>query len=119
MSAECYMKEAIWNLEFDLGRMNIHLPTKVSTPLSSGYHPELDVSAPLDDNFTTWFQKLIGTLQWAVKLGWIDIHLSVALLAQYLVQPRVSHLDQSLSCNCIPQITLTLQDYPPCIQTYD
>ncbi len=28
------------------------------------------------------------------ELGWVDIHLSIALLAQYLVQPWVGHLDQ-------------------------
>jgi len=95
MSAEHYLKEAIRNLEFDLGRMNKRLPSNVPTPLSSGYRPELDVSAPLDNDFTTWFQKLIGILGWAVELGCIDMHLSVALLAQYLVQPRVGHLDQT------------------------
>jgi hypothetical protein len=69
--------------------------TNQYTPLSSGYHPELDVTAPFDEDFATWFQKLIGTLWWAVELGHIDIHLSVALLAQYLVQLRVGHLDQA------------------------
>lgn len=57
--------------------------------------PELDVSAPLDEDFTTWFQKLLGTLWWAVEPGHIDIHLSIAILAQYLVQPRAGQLDQA------------------------
>ncbi len=52
------------------------------------------MSAILDDDFTSWYQKLIGILHWAVELGRIGIHLSIALLAQYLVQPRVGHLDQ-------------------------
>jgi hypothetical protein len=38
--------------------------------------------------------QLVGVLRWAVKLGRIDIHLSVALMAQYLAQPRLGHLDQ-------------------------
>jgi len=38
--------------------------------------------------------QLIGILRWAVELGRIDIHLPVALMAQYLAQPRVGHLDQ-------------------------
>jgi len=54
------------------------------------------MSAPLDDDFANWYQKLIGTLRWAVELGRNDIHLSVTLLAQYLVQPRVGHLDQAV-----------------------
>jgi hypothetical protein len=94
MSAEKYIKEAIRSLEADLEKLGKRLPTNVPTPLSSGYRPELDVSAVLDDDFTTWYQKLIGILRWAVELGRIDIHLSTALLAQYLVQPRVGHLGQ-------------------------
>jgi hypothetical protein len=94
MSAEKKIKEAIRTVEMDLAKINKRLPTNISTPLSSGYRPELDVSAVLDDDYTTWYQKLIGILRWAVELGRIDIHLSVALLAQYLVQPRVGHLDQ-------------------------
>jgi hypothetical protein len=95
MSAEKYIKEAIRTVEMDLDKINKQLPTNISTPLSSGYRPELDVSAILDDDYTTWYQKLIRILRWAVELGRIDIHLSVALLAQYLVQPRVGHLDQA------------------------
>jgi hypothetical protein len=94
MSAEKYIKEALRTLELDLNRLGKRLPTNVPTSLSSGYRPELDVSAILDDDFTQWYQKLIGILCWAVELGWIDIHLTVALLAQYMVQPRVGHLDQ-------------------------
>jgi hypothetical protein len=94
MSAEEYIKEALRSLEIDLERLGKCLPTNVPTPLSSGYHPELDVSAILGDDFTQWYQKLIGILRSAVELGRIDIHLIVALLAQYMVQPRVGHLDQ-------------------------
>ncbi len=37
---------------------------------------------------------LIGILCWTVELGQIDIHLSVALLEQYLAQPHNGYLDQ-------------------------
>jgi hypothetical protein len=78
----------------DLKKIDKRLPSNKPTPLSSGYRPELDVSAPLDDDYVNWYQKLIGALRWAVELGRIDIHLSVALLAQYLVHPRAGHLEQ-------------------------
>jgi hypothetical protein len=94
MSAEKYIKEAIRMLEIDLDKLGKRLPTNVPTPLSSGYRPELDVSALLDDDFTLWYQKLIGILRWVVELGRIDIHLTAAFLAQYMVQPRTGHLDQ-------------------------
>jgi hypothetical protein len=94
ISAEKFLKEAIRNLEIDLKKIDKRLPGSVSTPLSSGYRPELDVSAPWMTAFTNWYQKLIGTLRWAIELGRIDIHLSVTILAQYLVKQRVGHLDQ-------------------------
>jgi hypothetical protein len=94
MSAEKYVKEAIRSLEVDLDKIGKRLPLHVPTPLSSGYRPELDISALLDVDYTLWYQKMIGILHWAVELGRIDIHLSVALLAQYMVQPQVGHLDQ-------------------------
>ncbi len=81
-------------LEADLAKMDHRLPNNVPTPLSSGYRPELDVSVILDDDFTNWYQWLIGILSWAVELGRCDIHFSVAVLAQYLAQPRASHLEQ-------------------------
>jgi hypothetical protein len=94
MSADKYIQEALRTLQFDLERMNKRLPTKVTTPLSTGYRPEMEVSPLLDDDFTRFYQQLIGILRWAVELGRVDIHLSVALLAQYLAQPRVGHLNQ-------------------------
>jgi hypothetical protein len=75
-----FLKETIRNLELDLKKIDKRLPGNKPTPLSSGYRPELDVSAPLDDDYVSWYQKLIGALRWAVELGRIDIHLSVALL---------------------------------------
>ncbi len=94
MSADKYLKEALRNLEYDLENAELHLPTKVTTPLSHKYRPEMDVSPLLDEAYTRWYQQLIGILRWAVELGRIDIHLSVALLAQYLAQPRRGHLHQ-------------------------
>jgi len=89
-----YLKEAIRVVEQDLIKLDRCLPGNVPTPLASGYRPELDVSAILDDDFTNWYQRLIGILRWAVELGRIDIHFSVAIMAQYLAQPRAGHLEQ-------------------------
>jgi hypothetical protein len=94
ISAEKYLKEAIRVVVLDLGKLDRRLPGNVPTPLSSGYRPELDVSAIIDDERTNWYQRLIDILRWAVELGCIDIHFSVAVLAQYLAQPRSGHLEQ-------------------------
>jgi len=94
MSADGYLKEALKSLEHDLEKGQMRLPTKVSTPLAHKYRPEIDISPFLDSDHTRWYQQLVGILRWAVELGRIDIHLSVALLAQYLSQPRRGHLHQ-------------------------
>ncbi len=94
LSADQYIKDALNNLEYNLQQMDKRLPMKVSTPLSSNYRPELDITPYLDDDFTRFYQQLIGILRWSVELGRIDIHLPVALMAQHLAQPRVGHLDQ-------------------------
>jgi hypothetical protein len=94
MSAEKYRKEALWNLDAILLAEKKLLPTKVVTPLSNNCHPEMDVSPLLDQCHHTLHMQLMGILHWAVEFGHIDIHLSVALMAQYLAQPRIGHLDQ-------------------------
>jgi len=70
------------------------LPTKTSTPLSCGYHPELDVSPLIDDDETNYYQNMIGILHWAVELGRVDIHVDVAMMSRYLVQPRMGHMNE-------------------------
>jgi len=45
----------------------------VTSPLEKGDHPKLDMSEDLDTNDIKDYQLLIGTLQWSVSLGRIDI----------------------------------------------
>ena len=95
MSSAKYVKEAVKNLELDLKKINKKLPSsRITMPLAFGYRPELDVSPLLDEEHTTFYQQLIGILRWAVELGRIELHYSVALLAQYLAAPREGHLNQ-------------------------
>jgi hypothetical protein len=62
MSANKYLKEAIGNVDRDLEWLSYKLPIRVNTPLSHKYRPELDITAFLDDDYTRWFQQLIGIL---------------------------------------------------------
>jgi hypothetical protein len=62
MSAEKYLKEAIRSVEVDLEKLGKRLPHNIPTPLLGAYRPELDVSALLDDDFPSWYQKLKGIL---------------------------------------------------------
>ena len=47
---------------------------------------------PSDDE-ENYFQNLFGVLHWSVELGWIDIHVQVAMLSSYLAQLHQGHLD--------------------------
>jgi hypothetical protein len=43
MSSEQYVQEALKTLELELSKVGKTLKGKSKTPLSSGYHPELDI----------------------------------------------------------------------------
>jgi hypothetical protein len=94
MSSAKYVKEAVRLVEQELVKMDKCLPKKVPTPLSSGYHPELDVSPLLKDEEANYYQQLIGVLCWAVELGRIDIAFPIAIMSKYLVQPQEGHLNE-------------------------
>jgi hypothetical protein len=51
------------------------------------------VSPFLDATQANYYQELIGILRWALELGRIDIHVQVAMLSSYTVQPHIGHLD--------------------------
>ena len=58
------------------------------------YRTDLDLSLVLEDDQENYYQIIDGQLRWAVKLGWIDINLEIALLSCYLAQHRHGHIDQ-------------------------
>jgi hypothetical protein len=94
MSATEYVKRAIEEVSRELTLQGAYLPKRVETPLSSGYRPELDFSAELDDERTNYYQGLIGVLRWIVELGRIDLIVPVSLLSRFMVSPREGHLQQ-------------------------
>jgi len=65
----------------------------VTSPLEKGDHPELDMSGELDANGIKDYQSLIGTLQWSVSLGRIDITTAVMTMSGFRVTPRKGHLE--------------------------
>jgi hypothetical protein len=94
MSSEGYVKQAIRDVETELSLTDKILPTKVTTPLSNGYRPELDQSNELDARRASYYQGVIGVLRWACELGRIDILVHVSALSRYLAAPREGHLQQ-------------------------
>jgi hypothetical protein len=96
MSSDLYVKRAIADVETELAYLEQGLRTKVPTPLSNKYRPELDSSPELDPKRANYFQGLIGVLRWTVELGRIDIMVAVSLLSRYLANPREGHLEEAI-----------------------
>ena len=94
MSSDLYVKRAVADVEHELEQVGQRLATRVTTPMASGYRPELDVSKELDARRANYFQGLIGILRWMCELGRIDILVPVAMLSRFLAAPREGHLEQ-------------------------
>jgi hypothetical protein len=92
MSSTDYVKQAVKNVERDLHEIGRALSNRASSPMSTSYRPELDVSSILDPDRANYFQSLIGVLRWAVELGRIDIMCEVSMLSSFLAMPREGHL---------------------------
>ena len=69
-------------------------PKEYDSPLDKGDHPELDESEELDQEDIKKYQSLIGSMQWAVSLGRIDITTAVMTMSSFRVAPRQGHLDR-------------------------
>jgi hypothetical protein len=87
MSLEKYVKQVVADVETELEKVDLCLPTRVTTPLSQGYRPELDQSRELDAKRGQYYQSLIGVLQWICELGRVDILVAVLMMSRYIVSP--------------------------------
>ena len=63
ISSTKYRRQAIVDVEVEPDAIGKRLPRKVTTPLASGYRPELDQSCELNAERLNYFQGLIGVLQ--------------------------------------------------------
>jgi len=93
-SSSQYVQAAVENVETHLQKKGMKLPTRVNTPLSSGYRPEVDTSDLLVGAELSYYQSLIGVLRWMVELGRVDICCEVSMMSSYLAMPRIGHLQQ-------------------------
>ena len=71
----------------DIGPVNLWL--------EKGDHPELNVSAFLNDEDTQIYQSLVGSLQqWAVTHGRFDVNTAVMSMSSFCAQLRQGHLNR-------------------------
>jgi hypothetical protein len=66
----------------------------VSSPLEKGDHLEMDTSELLDKEDIERYQSLIGSLQWAVSLGRMDIQTAVMTMSSFRATPCKGHLER-------------------------
>ena len=96
MSSDKYCASMVKNVEENLAKKGLRLPSKCTTPLKHGYKPELDCTGELKADGLQWYQEMVGSLRWAIELGRVDILLETALMSKYLAMPREGHLEQIL-----------------------
>ena len=68
---------------------------KATSPLNAGDHPELDQSEFLDEEGIQVYQSLIGSLQWIITIGRLDVQVAVMTLSSFRSAPRRGHLDRA------------------------
>ena len=69
---------------------------KADNPFSMSYEPKLDDLTPLDPDAASYFQTIIGMMQWMVEIGRIDIATEVSLLSLHLAYPQEGHREAAL-----------------------
>ena len=67
---------------------------RIHAPLEPGDHPELDTTELCDDDDKAKYMSMVGSLQWAVTLGRIDIAAAVMTMSRFRVNPRKGHLER-------------------------
>ena len=71
-----------------------HKPKPYTSPLEPGDHPETDDSELLNMEGIKLYQSLIGSLQWAVQIGRMDITTAVMTMSRFRAAPRRGHLER-------------------------
>jgi hypothetical protein len=86
MSCSKYIQVAVRNVNVyvNMTHCGQGLPKHASGPFLSGYVPELDMSAKLNDKDASFYQSQISVLHWCVELGQINIIMEVLSLSSHV-----------------------------------
>ena len=69
---------------------------KYDTPMLAGDHPELEDTPILSPDDHSKYRMLIGSAQWAITLGRLDIMFAVQTMARFSAAPQQAHLERML-----------------------
>ena len=91
----CYApKQYVEKLIRDYNDMFGQNPKQYWSPLEANDHPEIDNTKELDQYGIKQYQSMIGSLQWAVSLGRLDISTAVMTLSSFRSSPREGHMNR-------------------------
>jgi hypothetical protein len=94
-----YVVQAVKNCQLHLTeKLNgkYLIPAKVDNPFPVDYDPSTDLSDILDPECSSFYQHLIGVMEWMMELGRIDIANEISMLSSYLACPHKGHLENAL-----------------------
>ncbi len=88
ISAETYICNVVKKFEGIFGPLR-----EFKSPMELNYHPELDTTPLLDERNSSLYRALIGSANWLITLGRLDVHYSTNALSRYAMAPREGHLE--------------------------
>ena len=93
MSPEGYIERMIERCRRYFGK-NPPKKVNINSPLEKNDHPEMDTSDFLEEGDVNIYQSLMGSLQWAVSIGRLDITTAVMSMSSFRALPRRGHLER-------------------------
>ena len=90
--AKTYIQNVVKKIEDLFG----HQLKAYESPMATNDHPEIDESAFLDSDDHSKYRMLIGSAQWAIILGRIDITFATQTMAKFSSSPREGHMQRAL-----------------------
>ena len=89
-----YVQPAVKNVFEYLAKKGMKLPYKAPNPLSTYYHPKIDMTPELGEADASYYPTFIGVLQWIIKLGRVDIDVKMSMMLSHLALHQEGHLKE-------------------------
>jgi hypothetical protein len=84
LSAKTYIQNVILKFEGLIGKEF----KSIKTPLSEGYHPEVDDSPLCTEDDSAKYRSIIGCCIWMIILGRFDIAYATSAMSRFNMLPR-------------------------------
>jgi hypothetical protein len=78
----------------------------IKTPMSEGYHPEVDDSSLYTEDESAKYRSIIGCCIWIIVLGRFDIAYATSAMSRFNMLPREGNL------NAVKRILSYLKTFP-------